>query len=99
MLTGKQMKTYRFIRRCVLLEGRAPTYRRIAGEMGCAISTSQNTVTSICERGWIKRRNGRITLTRDLPAPTATAEFDYFAVDYKNLTTTGWPRLVDVACM
>ncbi len=93
MLTGKQMKVYQFIRRCVLLEGRAPTYRRIAKETG--ITNSFPMVTLICGRGWLKKRNRRIALVHD-PAPTTTIEFDYFAVDYEHLTTDGWPRLVGI---
>ncbi len=92
MLTGKQMKTYRFIRRCILLEGRAPSYRRIASVTG--IVNSYPMVTSICKRGWLQRQSRRITLC--VPAPTTTAEFDYFSVDYENLNADGWPRLVDV---
>ena len=96
MLTGKQMKTYRFIRRCILLEGRSPTYRRIAQQTGGSVMGSYHTVARICARGWLARYDRRIVLKRDLLATTITAEFDYFAVDYEHPTNTGWPRLVGI---
>ncbi len=96
MLTGKQMKTYRFIRRCILLEGRAPTYRRIGLVTGKSCGEVHAMVSRICERQWLARLGRRIFLKRDLPAPTTVAEWDYFALDYDNLTDTGWPRLVDL---
>ena len=96
MLTGKQMETYRFIRRCILLEGCAPTYPRIALATGTSFAGAYHMVTRICSRQWLARQGRRIVLKRDLPAPTTTAMFDYFAVDYSNLTDTGWPRLVDL---
>ncbi len=95
MLTGKQMKTYRFIRRCILLENNAPTYHRIGMETGRNHMEAYQMVSRICKRGWLARQGRRIVLKRDLPAPTTTAEFDYFAVDYENLNAAGWPRLVD----
>ncbi len=94
MLTGKQMKTYRFIRKCILLEGRAPTYRRIGMETGRKPRRAYDMVTRICSRGWLARHGRRIILKR--PPLPLDGNSDYFAVDYEHLTTGGWPRLVDI---
>ncbi len=95
-MTAKQRETYEFVR-AGIKAGRAPTYRQIAAAMGTSLSVAYVRVSNICYRGWLARRDRRIVLTRDLPAPTTTAMFDYFAVDYEHLTDTGWPRLVDLA--
>ncbi len=95
MLTAKQRETYEFVR-AGIKAGRAPTYRQIAAAMGTSLSVAYIRVSNICSRGWLARRDRRIVLTRDLPAPTTVAEWDYFAVDYDNQTNTGWPRLVDL---
>lgn len=96
MLTAAQMRIYEFIREN-LKTGMCPTYRGIADANGnSSTGSAYSTVTRICQRGWLKRQNGRIALLRDLPAPTVTAEFDYFAVDYEHLNSDGWPRLVGI---
>ena len=97
MLTAKQRKTYELVRVSLANTGGAPTYRQIADAMGTSLSAAYVMVSNVCARGWLKRQDRQISLARDLPAPTTTAAFDYFAVDYENLTDTGWPRLVDLA--
>ncbi len=94
MLTAKQRETYELVRAGIKI-GRAPTYREIAAATGTCFSTAYASVSCICERGWLKRQSGRITLKCHPPAPI-NVMFDYFAVDYDNLTDTGWPRLVDL---
>ncbi len=94
MLTAKQRETYEFVR-AGIKAGRAPTYRQIAAAMGSSPGIAYASVSCVCARGWLKRQDGQIVLTRQ---PSATvAEWDYFAVDYEHLTDTGWPRLVDLA--
>ncbi len=96
MLTAMQMRAYKFVRGS-LKTGMCPTYRDIADVIGTnSVGCAYATVTRICQRGWLQRQGGKIILKRDLPAPTITAEFDYFAVDYEHLTTDGWPRLVGI---
>ena len=97
MLTFKQMKTYKFVRDGILTTGRAPTYRRIAAEIGEDVSSSYNCVTRICERGWLVRRERQIILVKRLERPTTTDEFDYFTLDYKHPMKNGWPRLIGVS--
>ncbi len=97
MLTDTQMKTYTFIQRRILLDGRAPTYRQIAATLGISVGCAYAGVKSICNRGWLCRDGRKITIARPTGSPTTTDEFDYFVLDYEHPTNTGWPRLVDLA--
>ncbi len=98
MLTGKQMKIYRYIRSKLATTGRAPTYSEMSRETGQPRGNVHHYVDRICSRGWLMRRAGTIALAKDIPATAATIEFDYLVLDYEHhpAAKLGWPPLIEI---